>query len=375
VIEFLGGFWTSLLAFLLVLTVLVYVHEMGHYLAARQCKVRVEVFSIGFGPEIFGWTARSGTRWKFSAIPFGGYVKMFGEHAPEETDEHPPLAAHDLEESFFNKPLRQRAWIVFAGPLANFLFAILVLAGLFTGLGEPHTPANIATVVEGSAAEKAGLRPGDLFIEIDGTKITRFEQVRRIVELAPGEEIEIIVERDGREIRLTAVPDVVEETRFSTTQRIGRLGVSRSSGDMVLVRHDPFTAVWKAGVQTVSMTVNILDAIGQIIAGERTAKELGGPIKIAQISGEMAQAGVIMLIQFAAILSINLGLINLFPIPLLDGGHLVFYGVEALRGRPLGEKAMGFSLNIGLALILCLTVFVTWNDLVQMRVGEILSSW
>ena len=374
-IEILGSFWTAIFAFLLVLTILVYVHEMGHYLAARQCKVRVEVFSVGFGPEIFGRTSKSGTRWKLSAIPFGGYVKMFGESRPDNNSELPSPSEKELSESFFNKPVSQRVWIVVAGPLANFLFAIMILSGLFIGLGEPHTPANISKVIEGSAAARAGLKPGDIFIEIDGKKISRFEEVRRIIELAPAKEIEIIVERAGEKLIIKVIPDSVVEKRYSTTQRFGRLGVARSSADMVLVRHDPFTALWKAVVQTFVMTGNILDAIGQIILGERNANELGGPIKIAQISGAMAEAGFIMFIQFAAILSINLGLINLFPIPLLDGGHLVFYGIEALRGRPVNERIMALSLNIGLALILCLTVFVTWNDLVQMQVSKVFSGW
>ncbi len=368
--DFLGGVWTYVLPFLLVLTVLVFVHEMGHYLAARQCGVRVEVFSVGFGPEIFGVTDKAGTRWKFSLVPFGGYVKMFGESPPDAEDGPVSLSTADLSVSFFKKRLWQRAWIVFAGPLANFVFAVVVMTGLFSILGQPFTPADVGEVIEGSAAEKAGLKPGDVFLTIDSAEIERFEQVRRIVQLSPGKPLRITVLRKGEKITVTAIPTPHEETRFGSTQVIGRLGVSRPSGDMIFVRHDPFTAVWKASVHTVALTGNILDALGQMISGERTAKELGGPIRIAQISGNMAQAGIVTLIQFAAILSINLGLINLFPVPLLDGGHLVFYGIEAVRGRALGERAMGYTMNIGLALILGLTVFVTWNDLVQLRVVE-----
>ncbi len=365
--EFLAPLWNYVLPFILVLTVLVFVHEMGHYLAARRCGVRVEVFSIGFGPEIFGFTAKSGTRWKFSAIPFGGYVRMFGEQAPDNQTGDVAHSEQEIEVSFYNKSLRQRAWIVFAGPLANFLFAIVVLAGLFSIVGQPYTPADVGKVIPGSAAEEAGLKPGDIFVKIDSTEIKRFEQVVRIVQLSPGRRLSVIVTRNGNEVRLTVVPKATEVTQFGSKQTIGRLGVSRSGGDMVFIRHDPLTAVWEASVRTVVLTGNILDALGQIISGQRNAKELGGPVRIAQISGDMAQAGIIMIIQFAAILSINLGLINLFPIPLLDGGHLVFYGIEALRGRPVSERAMGFSMNIGLTLILCLTIFVTWNDLVQLR--------
>ena len=368
--EILSGIWTYVVPFIAVLTVLVFFHELGHFAVARRCGVRVEVFSIGFGPEIFGYTAKSGTRWKFSAIPFGGYVKMFGERAPDENGEPHALSAEDEAVSFYAKSLGQRAAIVFAGPLANFLFAIVVLASLFMVLGEPSTPADVGEVIPGSAAEKAGLKPGDVFLEIDGSKIERFEQVRRIVQLAPGKSLAIVVRRGQQELTLTAIPDGVEETLFGSTQTMGRLGVSRPSGDRVFIRHDPLTAVWKATVRTYVLTGSILDALGEIVSGKRTAKELGGPIRIAQISGEMAQAGLVWIIQFTVILSINLGLINLFPIPLLDGGHLLFYAVEAIRGRPVGEKAMGYSLNVGLALILCLTVFVTWNDLVVMRVFE-----
>lgn len=368
--EFLTAIWEYVIPFILVLTVLVFVHELGHYLAARRCGVRVEVFSIGFGPEIYGFTGKTGTRWKFSAIPFGGYVRMFGERAPDDEMDEAPFSDDEMEVSFYNKTLGQRAWIVFAGPLANFLFAIVVLAGLFSIVGQPYTPADVGKIVPGGAAEEAGLKPGDIFVQIGSTNIQRFEQVRRIVQLAPGQRLSMVVKRDGKEISLTVVPKAVEVTQFGSKQIIGRLGVSRSGGDMTFIRHDPITAVWEASVRTVVLTGNILDALGQIISGQRNAKELGGPVRIAQISGDMAQAGFVMILQFAAILSINLGLINLFPIPLLDGGHLVFYGIEALRGRPVGERAMGFSLNIGLALILCLTVFVTWNDLVQLRFVE-----
>ena len=365
--EFLAAIFNYVLPFILVLTVLVFVHELGHYLAARGCGVRVEVFSIGFGSEIFGFTGKSGTRWKFSAIPFGGYVRMFGEQPPDNHSGEATHSQNDVEVSFYNKSLRQRAWIVFAGPLANFIFAIVVLAGLFSIVGQPYTPADVGKIVSGSAAEEAGLKPGDIFVKIDSTKIKRFEQVRRIVQLSPDRRLSMVVVRDGKEITLIVVPKAMEVTQFGSKQTIGRLGVSRSGVDMVFIRHDPFTAVWEATVRTAVLSGNILDALGQIISGKRNAKELGGPVRIAQISGDMAQAGIVMIIQFAAILSINLGLINLFPIPLLDGGHLVFYGIEALCGRPVSERAVGLSMNIGLALILCLTVFVTWNDLVQLR--------
>lgn len=370
--EVLGVTWNYVVPFLIVLTVLVFVHEMGHYLVARRCGVRVEVFSIGFGPEIFGWNDAVGTRWKFSLIPFGGYVKMFGEQpVSDEGLEQPELSELDAAESFYGKPLGQRSAVVFAGPFANFLFAVLVLAGLFIFVGQPHTPADISHVLPGSAAERAGVKPGDIIRRINGAEIERFEQVIRIVQLAPGARLDIVVERSGRELSLSAVSDVHEQTdRFGNTRKIGRLGVSRSGLDMVMVRHDPATATWRAVRETAVMTGNILDALGDIIAGTRTTKELGGPIRIAQMSGDMWQSGFVNLLMFTAILSINLGLINLFPVPMLDGGHLLFYAFEAIRGRPLGERAQDYGFRIGVAMVLALMVFATWNDLVNLRVVD-----
>lgn len=368
--EFLAIFWTHVIPFILVLTVLVFVHELGHYLAARRCGVRVEVFSIGFGPEIYGFTGKTGTHWKLSAIPFGGYVRMFGESPPREKSSNQPSPSESDEGSFYKKSLGQRSWIVFAGPLANFVFAIVVLAALFAIVGEPYTPANVGKVRPNSAAEIAGLKRGDVFLKIGSTGIKSFEQVRRIVQLSPGKKLNMLVKRNSREILIIAIPKPLEVTRYGSKTTIGLLGISRSGEDMLFVRLDPFTAIWEAMARTAVLTGNILDALGQIISGERNAKELGGPLRIAQISGDMAQAGIISLVQFAAILSINLGLINLFPIPLLDGGHLVFYGIEALRGRPVGQRIMTNSLNVGLVFILFLTIFVTWNDLVQLRFVE-----
>jgi regulator of sigma E protease len=329
----------------------------------------VEVFSIGFGPEIYGWTAKSGTRWKISAIPFGGYVKMFGENRdPANTEK---LAPEDEAVAFHSKKLGQRAAIVFAGPAANFLFALIALAILFATAGQPFTPADVNEVVPGSAAERAGIKSGDVIVAIDGTKIERFEQIQRIVQLSPGRPLTFTVLRDGREISLDTVPEAVEKVdRFGNTQRIGMLGISRPTGDMVVVRHDPLSAIWRATTETVSLSGNILDALWQIISGTRTAKELGGPLRIAQMSGDVWDLGFVSMVMFAVLLSINLGMLNLFPIPMLDGGHLLFYAVEALRGRPIGERAQDYGFRVGLALVLSLMVFATWNDLVQLRVVE-----
>lgn len=356
--------------FLIAITVLVFVHEMGHYLVARWCGVRVEVFSVGFGHEIWGRTDSRGTRWKLCWIPIGGYVKMFGEMLPPTGDRaaEPGPSAEDERVSFHTKALWRRAAIVFAGPFANFLFAAVLMAGIFATVGELSSPANITAVVEGSAAERAGLKPGDTIRRIDGTEIDRFEQVARIVRMSAGIRLEIEVEREGRLVALVAVPDEVRQDGPGGSLKIGRLGISRSGGGVTVVRHDPGQAVLRGIAETFHITGEIFRAIGQMLSGARDASDLGGPLRIAQISGDVWQAGLLSMVAFVATLSINLGLINLFPIPLLDGGHLMFYAVEAVTGRPPGERAREYGYRIGIAMLLGLMVFVTWNDLLQLRV-------
>jgi regulator of sigma E protease len=366
----ISGIWDYVVPFLVVLTVLVFVHELGHYWVARRCKVRVEVFSVGFGPELYGWSDRAGTRWKFSLIPIGGYVKMFGEQPAPGA---PPMSEQDRAVSFHAKSVGRRAAIVFAGPAANFLFAIALLAGMYVAVGQPFTPPDIGAVVETGAGARAGIKPGDIIRKIDAVDIQRFEQIVDIVRRSAGRQLAIEVERDGLRIGLQATPDTVQQTtRIGTVETIGRLGVSRSGSGMVLVRYDPATAAWLATAATVEMVGDIFDVLWQIVKGTRTSQELGGPIRIAQMSGDMWQTGIVSLVVFAAMLSINLGLINLFPIPMLDGGHLLFFAVEAIRGRPLGERAVEYSLRIGIAMVLALMVFATWNDLVQLRVFELI---
>ena len=353
--------------FLVILTVLVFVHEMGHYLIARRNGVRVEVFSIGFGPEIFGWTDRGKTRWKFSLIPLGGYVKMFGDAdaASARVDGAvSTLSDEEKAEAFPYKRLSQRAWIVAGGPLANFLFAIVALAGLFIFVGQPFTPAVVGEVVADSAAQEAGFQPEDRVVEINGWGIDSFEDLQRIVSLSPGEQLQVQVERDGNIVPLQVTPRVVEVTDgFGNVNRIGRLGIMRSGVDYI--KRDPLSALYWATEETWSLTMTTLKAVGQIISGSRSTEELGGPLRIAKMSGQVAETGIVAVVWFMAVLSINLGLINLFPIPMLDGGHLLFYAIEALRGKPLGIKAQEYGLRIGLALVLGLMIFATWNDIVH----------
>jgi regulator of sigma E protease len=361
--------------FLIVLTVLVFVHELGHYLVARWNRVRIEVFSIGFGPEIFGWNDRAGTRWKFSLIPLGGYVKMFGDADPASMPaaNTATMSAAEREVSFHHKRLPQRAAVVAAGPVANFVFAIVVLTALFVTVGQPFTPAQVGQVQPGSAAEAAGIKAGDTFLTIDGEQIERFEDVQRLVRLNAGMAMNLVLKRGDAEVTLSVTPKVSTITdRFGNTHQLGLLGIERSGVDYV--RRTPWSAVWRAGAETMNISTGTLQAVWQMVIGARTADELGGPLRIAQMSGEVAQGGAVALLWFMAVLSINLGLINLFPIPVLDGGHLLFYAAEAIRGRPLGQRAQEYGFRLGLALVLTLMVFATWNDLVHLRVVEFIKS-
>lgn len=370
-IEFLDGLLTFVVPFLIILTVLVFVHEMGHFLIARYNGVRVEVFSIGFGPEIFGWTDKAKTRWKFSAIPLGGYVKMFGDAnaASIQSGELADMTPEERAVAFHTKSLSQRTWIVVGGPLANFVFALIVLFGLFSTVGQPFTPPVVGEVMPESAAEAAGILPGDRIIRLNGTEIERFEDVQRIVRPSAGVPLDVVVLRDGEEIMMALVPKQSELVdNFGNRQKIGLMGVTRSG--IEYVQHDVPTAVWRAGKETLELSVATLEAIGQIIVGARSAEELGGPLRIAQLSGQVAESGLVAVLWFMAVLSINLGLINLFPIPLLDGGHLLFYIIEFVQGRPLGERAQEFGFRIGIALVFSLMLFVTFNDLVQLEVFD-----
>jgi len=361
----MSGVLLTIFWFLVVLTPLVFVHEFGHYWVARRNGVRVETFSVGFGKELFGITDKSGTRWKFSLIPFGGYVKMFGQSDVGPDVDGKPLTPEEQAVSFHHKRLGQKAAIVAAGPIANIIFAIVILTISFSTIGQAFTPARVTEVVPDSVAEAAGFRTGDLFLEVAGSKVERFEEVAQLVQIHPGIPIDIVVERDGTIVTIPVTPAIVTETDgLGDEARIGRIGVQGTAREVR--RHNPAQAVWQSLRETGRITTVMATAIGQMFSGERSAKELGGPIRIAQISGSAADAGFSSLIFIAALLSINLGLLNFLPIPLLDGGHLLFYAYEVVFRRPPHPRVLDFGLKIGLVLVLSLMLFATYNDLVRL---------
>lgn len=450
----LSNIWLYGGTFIIVLSILVFVHEFGHYIVARWCGVKVETFSIGFGKELFGWNDKNGTRWKFALVPLGGYVKMYGDTDPASAGHKEtmgegllarPLTPEERKVAFFAKPVWQRALIVFAGPGINFLFAFLLLAGLYMTYGQSVTPPTASAIVKGSAADTAGFQPHDRVIAIDGRDIRRFEDIRQRVMVALDTPMDFTVERDGREIDIKATP--VRETfsdRFGFEHERGVLGLigavngfgtenvvavngnkvddeaeairvlkgtldkktevtfkgiegekdsvlivrafSDQNKDMDvaakgeeghtliisekvggdLVRHSFGPALLIAAREVKEVGIGTLTALGQIITGTRSPKELGGLIRIGTMAGDMAQAGLVAVITFTALLSINLGLINLFPIPVLDGGHLVFYALEAVKGSPIPEKAQEYAFRVGFTILIGVMLFANLSDILQL---------
>jgi regulator of sigma E protease len=367
-----GGVVGYLVPFLFVLTLVVFFHELGHFLVARRCGVRVLVFSIGFGPELFGFNDRHGTRWKISAIPLGGYVKFFGDENAASVPDPVALAAMTEEErrhSFVHQPVARRAAIVVAGPLANFVLAIAIFAALFMVFGKPSTSPRVDAVQSGSAAEAAGFKPGDLVLAINGRSIESFPDMQQIVSTSAGDTLEFEVDRGGLKVALKATPTLREsKDRFGNVHRIGVLGITRSPSpeDTHFQPVGPVKAL-ELGVQRTWFVVErTLSYIGGVISGREAADQLGGPIRIAQVSGQVATEGLPSLFSLAAVLSVSIGLLNLFPVPLLDGGHLLFYGIEAARGRPLSERAQEVGFRIGLAIVVMLMIFATYNDLLHL---------
>jgi regulator of sigma E protease len=358
--------------FLFVLTIVVFFHELGHFLVARWAGVKVLTFSVGFGPELAGFNDRHGTRWKISAIPLGGYVKFFGDDTEASTPSSEALANMTAEEragSFHHKKVGPRAAIVAAGPIANFLLAIVIFTCLFTFFGKPSTTARVDKIEANSAAAAAGFQVGDIVTSIDGKQIGSFSDMQRIVSVRAGEQLTFVVKRGDATAQLKGTPELREvKDAFGNMHRLGVLGITRATapGDVVTERVNPATAAWLGVKETWFVVERTLAYVGGVFSGREAADQVGGPLRIAQISGQVATIGLAALIHLAAVLSISIGLLNLFPVPLLDGGHLLFYAVEAVRGRPLSERAQEMGFRIGLALVLMLMVFATYNDILHL---------
>jgi regulator of sigma E protease len=374
-IDSLIAFGTTVLSwaipFLIVLGLVVFIHELGHFLVARMNGVAVEAFSIGFGPEIAGFHDKQGTRWRIAWIPLGGYVKFLGDEnaasmPSQEAAAH--VSPEDRARMFQFKPVGARALVVAAGPFANFLLALVIFAGLFMAYGKTMIEPRVAEVVAESPAERAGFQPGDLILSIDGEPVEGFQDMVRVVGLSAEQQLDMVVQRDGRQVSLTVTPELVEtESRFGSA-KIARIGIRGAAdrSEVITKTYGPVEAIGQSFAETYFWMKQPIIFIGELIGGRASADQLGGPVRIAQMSKEVASIGIPELLRWTAIISISIGLINLFPIPVLDGGHLVFYGIEAIRGRPLNEKAQEIGFRIGMALVLMLMIFVTWNDVMQL---------
>jgi regulator of sigma E protease len=357
---------------LFVLTIVVFFHELGHFLIARWAGVRVLTFSLGFGPELAGFNDRHGTRWKISAIPLGGYVKFFGDDSEASTPDMETLgnmSAEEQADSFHHKKVGPRAAIVAAGPIANFLLAIVIFAGMSLYYGKPSIIARVDGIQADSAAAVAGFKVGDVVISIDGSAVESFSDMKRIVSMNPGSRLVFKVKRDDAVITLSATPLLQEEKdAFGNSHKVGMLGIQHAPqpGDPKSATPVGYLESLKIGVEQVWFIVDgTFKFVGSLFVGKASTGDLGGPLRIAQLSGQAASLGFQFLLQLCAALSVSIGLLNLFPVPLLDGGHLLFYSVEAVRGRPLSQRAQEMGARIGLGLVLMLMVFVTYNDILH----------
>ncbi len=364
----LWGFFAVLLPFLFVLTVVVFVHELGHFLVARWSGVKIKAFSIGFGREIFGFNDRHGTRWRFAWIPLGGYVKFLDDENSASATSRAALermSPAEREGAFQSKSLAARSAIVAAGPIANFLLAIVIFAFTFTFVGVHITAPRVDELVPDGAAAAAGFKSGDLIVSIDGQPIETFSEMQRIVSASADRELTFEVSRAGRILTLKAVPARREiADRFGNKLRVGVIGIKRNATqqEWQYKRYGPIESLGLGVKETFFIVTRTLSYLQDVVTGREAGDQLGGPLRIAEISGQVASLGFMALLNLTAVLSVSIGLINLFPVPLLDGGHLLFYAIEALRGKPLSERAQEVSFRIGLAIVLLLLVYTTYQD-------------
>ena len=360
--EFLAEAALRVMPFLAVITVVVFFHELGHFAVARWNGVRIDTFSIGFGGEIFGWNDKHGTRWRVSWVPLGGYVKFFGDAGASsaQSDGLDDMTDEERAVSFHHKGLWQRASVVVAGPIANFILAIVIFAVMFATFGRPVSEPLVVNVVPGGAAQVAGFEAGDVVTAMDGRSITRFQELQAYVQPRHGQTIDIEVRRSDRLVQLMVTPNPVEREIFGTTQIIGVIGIRGPAGE--LERQGPIDSIWLGIASTYGVIETTLGYLGDVVTGHASTDQLSGPIGIAVVTSEVARVSVVGLINLAAVISVALGLFNLFPIPLLDGGHLLFYAAEALRGRPLSNQAQEFGMRLGMLVVVAIFVLATFND-------------
>ncbi len=363
-----NGLFTAA-AFLFVLSIVVVIHELGHFLVARWCGVKVDEFAMGFGREIYGWHDSKGTRWRLNWIPLGGYVKFMddanGASIPDP-EAIRNMSADERATSFHGKALWQRAAVIAAGPIANFILAVVLLAAIFMTWGVPTTPALVDEVVEGGAADRAGLKAGDLIVEIDGTAIESFGDLQRVISINPDRKLQLAYVRNEKRNVVELTPELKEvPDGFGGTLRQGMLGIKRSNlpSNWTYKHYGPLAALSLGVKECYFFVERNLSYMGGIVTGREKADQLGGPIRIADAAGKVASLGLVPLLHLTAMISVSVGLFNLFPIPPLDGGHLLYYAAEAVRRRPLSEGTQGVGFRMGLALILMLAVFALWNDL------------
>jgi len=367
----LGSFLLgTLVPFFFVLLVVVFVHEMGHYLAGRLCGIGVEAFSIGFGPELFGYTAKNGTRWRLAAIPLGGYVKFVGDmsatSATPDEEQLDNLTEAERRVAFHTQPLWKRAVTVFAGPFANFVLAAAVFAAMFALYGQYVFQPTVAEVRPGSPAAEAGIQPGDRFVSVDGTKVESFADVQRIVTGRAGDSLVFVISRNGQEIETVATPEVSEqETALGHTVRVGLIGVvnNEAMGEPLRVEYSPLEAVVAGVEETGSIIARTGQFLKRFVSGREDRCQLGGPVRIADMAGRAANLGFEWLVQLVAMLSVGIGILNLLPIPPLDGGHLMLYAAEGVLRRPIPAQVTEAVYRVGMLMVLAFMVFVFWNDL------------
>jgi regulator of sigma E protease len=355
------------LSFVVVISVIVFVHEFGHYIVAKWCGVKIDVFALGFGKELFGWNDKSGTRWKVCALPFGGYVKMYGDASAASNADKDALDTMSAEEkslTFHHKSLPKKAAIVSAGPIANFLLTIVLLTGVIYTVGLPSTKPEVGEVLADTPAAAAGLQAGDVIERINNKEMKRFNDIPMAIATNLGKPITLQVQRGEKEMEIVITPKMMEtDDGLGNTVQTPRIGIASPK---IQIENIGFAhAVWEAVQRTYSMCITTLDAVGQIITGERSITELKSPVGIAKFSGQAMERGLLTVIMLMATLSANLGLINLFPIPVLDGGHLAYYAAEALRGRPLAEKVQEWGMRLGFAMIMTLMAVTIFNDVKQ----------